>query len=287
MLENMIDNDKLKRNFTFSLKKGKFKNIIYKSRLDVSCHNPLCTCQDLEVKIRLNNDSIKEEEQLYLFYINLGKKSISPDYTKKISPESMEFGSAFIKEIKSEDWLTLQQFLLSAKTDIHEHTDLKELEVEFDDDLIKNNSMIAWHEIFPFAKQIIKDNNSSKYLLDDQYCLQPDCTCTHTALCFIKIENNKAVNKKPNACYFNYNKNTLEPLDGPITGEIREIITKYGSEFKNEYRERHKILRKLYRDYKERSGLTDTETVLNITQPGRNDPCPCGSGKKFKKCCMS
>jgi len=20
---------------------------------------------------------------------------------------------------------------------------------------------------------------------------------------------------------------------------------------------------------------------------GRNDPCPCGSGKKFKKCCMS
>ncbi len=21
-------------------------------------------------------------------------------------------------------------------------------------------------------------------------------------------------------------------------------------------------------------------------KPGRNDPCPCGSGKKFKKCCM-
>jgi preprotein translocase subunit SecA len=20
--------------------------------------------------------------------------------------------------------------------------------------------------------------------------------------------------------------------------------------------------------------------------PGRNDPCPCGSGKKFKQCCM-
>jgi uncharacterized protein YecA (UPF0149 family) len=22
-------------------------------------------------------------------------------------------------------------------------------------------------------------------------------------------------------------------------------------------------------------------------RPGRNDPCPCGSGKKYKKCCMS
>ena len=23
-----------------------------------------------------------------------------------------------------------------------------------------------------------------------------------------------------------------------------------------------------------------------MAQPGRNDPCPCGSGKKFKKCCI-
>ncbi|MFM8331310.1 MAG: YchJ family protein [Candidatus Methylumidiphilus sp.] len=25
--------------------------------------------------------------------------------------------------------------------------------------------------------------------------------------------------------------------------------------------------------------------ILPTTPPGRNDPCPCGSGKKFKKCC--
>lgn len=24
----------------------------------------------------------------------------------------------------------------------------------------------------------------------------------------------------------------------------------------------------------------------HVQQTGRNDPCPCGSGKKFKKCCM-
>jgi tetratricopeptide (TPR) repeat protein len=24
-----------------------------------------------------------------------------------------------------------------------------------------------------------------------------------------------------------------------------------------------------------------------VTRPGRNDPCPCGSGKKFKKCCLN
>jgi hypothetical protein len=23
-----------------------------------------------------------------------------------------------------------------------------------------------------------------------------------------------------------------------------------------------------------------------MNEPGRNDPCPCGSGKKYKKCCL-
>jgi SWIM/SEC-C metal-binding protein len=39
--------------------------------------------------------------------------------------------------------------------------------------------------------------------------------------------------------------------------------------------------------------LTDIERALLAREParaapriGRNDPCPCGSGKKFKKCCV-
>ena len=27
------------------------------------------------------------------------------------------------------------------------------------------------------------------------------------------------------------------------------------------------------------------EPRLSEGRPGRNDPCPCGSGKKYKKCC--
>ena len=39
--------------------------------------------------------------------------------------------------------------------------------------------------------------------------------------------------------------------------------------------------------------ISGVERLLNPPKPlkagqkvGRNDPCPCGSGKKFKKCCM-
>lgn len=29
------------------------------------------------------------------------------------------------------------------------------------------------------------------------------------------------------------------------------------------------------------------QTPVTSQQTGRNDPCPCGSGRKFKKCCMN
>ena len=28
-----------------------------------------------------------------------------------------------------------------------------------------------------------------------------------------------------------------------------------------------------------------SKTVVKPPKVGRNDPCPCGSGKKYKKCC--
>ena len=38
----------------------------------------------------------------------------------------------------------------------------------------------------------------------------------------------------------------------------------------------------------EKKLLKETKKVDPLAakgEPGRNDPCPCGSGKKFKKCC--
>jgi uncharacterized protein YecA (UPF0149 family) len=32
---------------------------------------------------------------------------------------------------------------------------------------------------------------------------------------------------------------------------------------------------------------TQPATTKPAAQTGRNQPCPCGSGRKFKRCCMS
>ena len=31
--------------------------------------------------------------------------------------------------------------------------------------------------------------------------------------------------------------------------------------------------------------MADIDQMQTTKVPGRNDPCPCGSGKKYKKCC--
>jgi uncharacterized protein YecA (UPF0149 family) len=32
---------------------------------------------------------------------------------------------------------------------------------------------------------------------------------------------------------------------------------------------------------------TATKTIVKGDKVGRNDSCPCGSGKKYKKCCLN
>ncbi len=40
------------------------------------------------------------------------------------------------------------------------------------------------------------------------------------------------------------------------------------------------------RTFAQQSLSDETLTALTLIEKiGRNDPCPCGSGKKFKKCC--
>jgi uncharacterized protein len=67
---------------------------------------------------------------------------------------------------------------------------------------------------------------------------------------------------------------------GPISPEKREeAIARMGAGLVNAYR--------YFRAGREAYGQ-DTGTIeprRSTPKIGRNEPCPCGSGKKYKKCC--
>ena len=52
-----------------------------------------------------------------------------------------------------------------------------------------------------------------------------------------------------------------------------EVMSRFLTDFTEEE------LKKFYKEQKE------STTIRKPKKIGRNDPCPCGSGKKYKKCC--
>ncbi len=55
--------------------------------------------------------------------------------------------------------------------------------------------------------------------------------------------------------------------------------------FRHERRENPKDEEEHREEEEPKDALDETETVIANPKIGRNDPCPCGSGKKYKKCC--
>ncbi|MCL2282265.1 MAG: YchJ family protein [Fibromonadales bacterium] len=69
------------------------------------------------------------------------------------------------------------------------------------------------------------------------------------------------------------------------TGEV-EFIAKYKQDgVAREHHEIAEFVRKGEAWYLTEGRMVKPETVRKEHVAGRNDPCPCGSGKKFKKCC--
>ena len=55
---------------------------------------------------------------------------------------------------------------------------------------------------------------------------------------------------------------------------------------KNEEIEREQVANPTTAIHGESDGTVKKRPVRKVSKIGRNDPCPCGSGKKYKNCCL-
>jgi hypothetical protein len=127
------------------------------------------------------------------------------------------------------------------------------------------------------------------------YCPNPKCRCDEAVLRFIerKEEPDRTVLTDPVVVHLAF--------DGSMKVDTEHGYTEVqATEVVGEWRRRNpdvvEVLRARYRDVKEigrrilskgrrRRPLPAPSTAEPAGKPGRNAPCPCGSGKKFKRCC--
>jgi hypothetical protein len=123
----------------------------------------------------------------------------------------------------------------------------------------------------------------------DQHCVRPGCGCTDVYLNLLPTEEKDGPLDSAGVVSVNYDAKTWEPDENePLPCDVVAFKRLMESTIPGIYgklRARHKRLRAIYAHCRKRAHTAMAQSIPQ--EPvGRNDPCPCGSGKKFKKCCM-
>lgn len=139
----------------------------------------------------------------------------------------------------------------------------------------------------------IVEYDGMELFVDDQYCIDPMCECEEVILVFIKVNEETKIGQDIFTIRVPF-KNEIEIDDDFIICTKEEIKKIYDHWLKSDSQVMD-ILETRYRTMKGvGQNLVERQTSKNLRKhtagvgqkkTGRNDPCPCGSGKKYKKCC--
>ena len=172
-----------------------------------------------------------------------------------------------------------------------------DINARFDFDEIETNaSMLPYNHILPFGDQLIVDIDGVRHMLFDIYCVRSGCDCTEACVEFapfakdghwteietVAILNVDYRSREWSNAEFEIAQKDRERLKSLTENKIPDLYTKLAK--------RHSKLKSIYNHCRKRHFEASSELfppeLLPPGKIGRNDPCPCGSGKKYKKCCM-
>ncbi|MFI5380925.1 MAG: SEC-C metal-binding domain-containing protein [Tepidisphaerales bacterium] len=141
------------------------------------------------------------------------------------------------------------------------------------------------------------DVDGERFQVEDQYCPNPDCDCKEAHLIFFRVESGEKIVVREHFAARLLFDGTMEIAD--CVHCTRDQAGRIAAAWNEEYDKEIKTLKWRYDKVKEFGRrcldaapariepprLEPVKPVVAGRKVGRNDPCPCGSGKKYKKCC--
>jgi len=176
-----------------------------------------------------------------------------------------------------------------------------------------------FHEKFPAiaedeTRSITVINNPELppdfYGLIEFYCDEPDCDCRRVFLSVLSEKQEKILaviafgweKKQFYAKWFGDNDpQTISELQVPILNlsspqsqfapKLLELVSSAvlkDKEYVDRLKRHYAMFRSDIRKNMQKNENAENSNIVAFTQKiGRNMPCPCGSGKKYKNCCLS
>ncbi len=266
-------------------------------RVELSaCENPFCHCSDVSFRCAPEDSPSPQPQQGLCFALDVIEREVSRTDPEKPTLESLALAEAVVAELGERDWEWLYDEFLHAKHKAMEDIDLLEFDPVFPPKAMAGEGiMVQYREILPFAMPFPFKIGGAQWLADDAYCIEPHCTCRDVLIRFLHIRDTPVgrgarVKEKTPDVFYNYQRGTLrtaqEPAPGqPSISELVDTMKRAHPDFDREAEYRHLQLKMLFVRALLKSPQESATHEPAPPAPGRNDPCPCGSGKKFKKCC--
>jgi uncharacterized protein YchJ len=173
------------------------------------------------------------------------------------------------------------------------------VQADISPEIMEADYMLYYGELYYSVHNnaLVFEYKQNRYIVLDNYCANPLCDCTEIVLAFYAVKNNQASEDLIMDLRYNYKtglyrlgerKKGLSEQDAE--GVYQAFVDYYTGDWNKLFRERHRNV-KLFMSRHVTDGKTKQLSTKSSSEHtgtkkiGRNEPCPCGSGKKYKRCC--
>ena len=259
----------------------------YRCELEI-CPSAICSCGDLVVVLTplaapLAPDPSGATLRLRVDPFERDAVSASGPPEEPADPADQ----ALAAELTDASWELLERHFLAVKDSALQAFDPDDPDVEVPfpvDEIEKESRLVGFMDVFPYAPPFEIEVAGADFLVDDEYCVQASCECTTTTLVFVPIGD-----EAEDARWIldlDHRTGKVTPADQDLALNDAEraawqALHAQVPHVQSTVAQRHAWLKKLYARHRRRQLATPVRRV----KVGRNDPCPCGSGKKAKRCC--
>lgn len=254
------------------------------------CRNPGCICTNFLLTFTAIDEQGDPRETLFSIRLDVDTWEIKEKNieSKVINAEEMikEFMDSLDDELK-----TKYKYHFCKSKEHNEKSYLNYISRDIVDAMLRGET-ISYSEIYgprDTEKLFINFNEQDKYYVVDQYCMRPECLCDEVILSFYHVGAEKEVKEPAFVISLEISNLNYEIVINSCGRDEVENIVTYALHDKSEMPE---LLKKRYVKMKTAGREVTKKHTKKTNLPkklimkvGRNDFCPCGSGKKYKRCC--
>jgi hypothetical protein len=272
------------------------------------CASATCSCRDLALLEAGGDDAANDHDRgrspRVEFLFDVLTKAVrpaedDPSATKQLAAATLT--AAVPAPIVDQ----LVAVFFDAKARAFEDFDGTRFTADFPfDEVEQNGTLVRLRQVIPFAPRLAPPAIDGRELIvDEQYCVRPRCTCSCTVVGISELtpedrdelhrESHRVVDFRIDWQRDQWSVAGREGPPAPSELPLRQALLAANPDLFATLQRRHRMMQTLYATSAAAAGRPRSRPEARpavghgLPKVGRNDPCPCGSGKKAKRCCQS